>query len=80
MPMADGTTSVHTNTWTEALPWEESTTTTNIAAGSYYDLLFTSREVEWDSKSAPAAMKPFPAYSYIKDSYSFLRNKKWLVD
>lgn len=80
MPLTNGTVSVHTNSWQESLPWEEVTTTTNIVPGSWLDFMFISREAKWDDKRAPAAMKPFPTYSYITNSYGFLKDKKYLVD
>lgn len=49
MPLTNGTVSVHTNQWQESLPWEESTTTTNITPGTFMDLMFSSREVKWDT-------------------------------
>lgn len=81
MPMTNGTVSVHTNLWSEDLPWPSSTIVrTNVTAGSAWDLLFDGREATWDDAPAPAAMKPFPVYSYVTDCYGFLGRKRWLAD
>ena len=80
MQMTNGTASVHTNVWTESLPWEARTVATNVTAGSALDLLFADGEARWDDAPAPAAMRPLAAYSYVTNCHGFLRRKKWLVD
>lgn len=80
MPMTNGTTSVHTNAWRVSLPWETTSVSTNVTQGSVFDLLFDGREAKWDDAPAPAAMRPFPVYSYVTNAYAFLKGKRWLVD
>ena len=80
MPMTNGTVSVRTNSWTVSLPWEVSSASTNVTPFSTVDLLFDGREARWDDATPPAAMRTFPVYSYITNSYGFLSRKRWLVD
>ena len=80
MPMTNGTVSVHTNSWSVALPWSTTSVGTNVASWSYFDLLFDGGEARWDEAQKPSAMKPFARYSYVTNCYNFLSGKKWLVD
>jgi len=45
MAMTNGTTSVHTNRWTETLPHEERTELTNVVQLTWLDLVFKSNRV-----------------------------------
>lgn len=80
MPLTNGTVSVHTNSWSESLPWETTSVATNVTWWSYLDLLFEGGEARFDAAPAPAKMTPFAQYSYITNCYAFLARKKWLVD
>jgi len=80
MRMTNGVESVHTNRWSESLPWTVERVSTNVTTWSYHDLLFEGLEARWDDAPPPSAMKPFPVYSYMTNSYAFLRRKRWLVD
>lgn len=80
MPMTNGTESVHTNTWRVSLPWTVKNVSTNVTPWSYCDMLFDGQVALWDETPAPAAMRPFPVYSYMTNSYNFLKGKRWLVD
>lgn len=80
MAMTNGTVSVHTNTWTYSLPHVVTTVATNIEAGTFFDLLFASGAAPWLDASPPSAMRPFPAYSYVRDSYSLLRRMNMLAE
>lgn len=80
MEMTNGTVSVHTNTWTYLIPNVVTTHATNIVAGTVFDLLFAEGEARWLDASPPKAMRPFPAYSYMRDSYNLLRRMDKLAE
>ena len=80
MPMTNGTISVHTNTWEMSLPHVRNVTTTNIEAGTVFDLLFSSGAAPWLNASPPYAMRPFPEYSYVTNSYGLLRQMRMLAE
>lgn len=80
MAMTNGTTSVHTNSWTVPLPHVVTTVATNIVAGTVFDLMFAGGAAPWLDPVPPEPMRPFPDYAYVAESYGLLRQMDTLAE
>ena len=82
MGMTNGTTSVHTNIWTEIQPHIEVNMATQIIQQTWYDLLFVGKQVvpyEWAGKDAGRSGPPLFLSSRIKECYDALKGARRLA-
>lgn len=78
MAMTNGTTSVHTNKWVEAVPREERQSVTNVAEWSWRLLVFDNRSPKFLMRESPPLKGLFKSAA-ITNCYPILRDAKRIL-